>query len=180
MDLFRGKYRISSARLANWDYGSNAFYFVTICSKDRQPYFGEIKDDNETQYLASLRATIIGGIAADYWGQIPANFPFVELDEFVVMPDHIHGILLFNKLADSGWQINKFGPQSNNLASVIRGFKGGLKSFATTNGIDFNWQPRFYDRVIRNSDELNRIRKYIQGNPANWILEKDNRENLYR
>jgi hypothetical protein len=64
MDLYQGKYRISSARLSNWDYSSNAFYFVTICAKERRPYFGEIKEDNntfnkETQGIASLHATKI-------------------------------------------------------------------------------------------------------------------------
>lgn len=132
------------------------------------------------QSIESLHATELGQVASEYWFRIPANFPFVELDEFVVMPDHIHGILLFNKLADSGWQTNRFGPQSNNLASVIRGFKAGVKSYATTNGIDFQWQSRFYDRVIKNREELQRVRKYIEHNPINWLTEKDNPENIYR
>ncbi|MBS1684636.1 MAG: transposase [Bacteroidetes bacterium] len=185
MEPTKSRYKISTARLQNWDYGSNAFYFVTICTKSRVPYFGEIiqyADDpsDKTQGIASLRASRMGEVAQDCWEQIPANFPFVELDEFVVMPDHIHGILLFNKEADTGWQVNKFGPQSNNLASVIRGFKSGVKSFATRNEIEFQWQSRFYDRVIRNRNELDRIRKYIQDNPANWLFDKDNGENLYR
>lgn len=63
---------------------------------------------------------------------------------------------------------NKFGPQSKNLASVIRGFKIGVTKFANENNIPFAWQPRFYDRIIRNTDEMNRIAEYIEGNVARW------------
>jgi putative transposase len=193
MELFRNKYRIDSTRLANWDFGSNGFYFVTICTKNKERYFGEIQNTSlpgnetkkglsgkETQNLASLQATDMGIIAAQYWTDIPAHFPFVELDEFIIMPDHLHGILLFNKSEQSTWQPNQAGPQSKNLASVIRGFKAGVKKYATMRDIEFQWQPRYYDRVIRNSNELERIRKYIIDNPANWQTEKDNPENLYR
>jgi putative transposase len=119
-------------------------------------------------------------LAYQYWTEIPAHFPFVEMDEFIIMPDHLHGILLFNKSDSQSWQPNKAGPQSRNLASVIRGFKAGVKTYATTNNIEFQWQPRYYDRVIRNSNELERIRKYIAENPNKWTSEKDNTENLYR
>ena len=184
MDLFRNKYRIDSARLADWDYSSNGFYFVTICTKNKQHYFGEIQNTslpgNETQNLASLQATDIGMIASQYWTEISVHFPFVELDEFIIMPDHLHGILLFNKGEQSIWQPNKAGPQSRNLASVIRGFKAGVKAYATSNEIEFQWQPRYYDRVIRNYNELERIRKYIVDNPINWQADKGNPENLYR
>ncbi len=185
METIKNRYRISSARLDNWDYGSNAFYFVTVCTKDRVPYFGDIIESegipsDKTQSIASLHPARMGEVVLDCWQKIPENFPFTELDEFIVMPDHVHGILLFNKINDAGWQVNKFGPQSNNLASVMRGFKSGVKSFATRNEIEFHWQSRFYDRVIRNRDELNKIRKYIQDNPINWMMDKDNGENLYR
>jgi len=202
MDLFRNKYRINSARLADWDYSSNGFYFVTICTKNKEPYFGTIQNtnlpgnetqnthpgnetqnthpENETQNIASLQATDIGMIAFQYWTEIPAHFPFVELDEFIIMPDHLHGILLFNKIGQTTWQANKAGPQSQNLASVIRGFKAAVKAYATKNEIEFQWQPRYYDRVIRNSNELERIRKYITDNPNNWLSEQGNPENLYR
>jgi REP element-mobilizing transposase RayT len=180
-DLYKDKYRISSARLATWDYGSNATYFVTICSQNKHPYFGQIIPASEkTQNIASLHATPIGEIANQYWLEIPTHFSFIELDEFIIMPDHIHGILLFNKPDTQIWQPNKPGPQSGNLGSVIRGFKAGVKTFATKSEIEFSWQPRFYDRIIENGDELNRIRKYIQNNPSKWATEKDNRENIYR
>ena len=90
MEKFLGKYRIPSARWAAWDYGSNAAYFVTICVTDRRHDFGEIA--GEDMILSPL-----GHAAQDCWEEIPAHFPFVVLDEFVVMPNHVHGILVIDK-----------------------------------------------------------------------------------
>ena len=89
MEKFRNTYRISSTRLKHWDYGSPGFYFVTICTKNCEHYFGEIVTQNvETQNFASLQSTRIGIIADQYWMRIPDHFPFVELDEYVIMPSH--------------------------------------------------------------------------------------------
>ena len=92
-DKFQNKYRIPSARLQNWDYSSNGAYFITICTQNREHYFGEIKD-------AAMQLSTIGQLAEQYWKEIPNHFPFVELENFVVMPNHIHGILIINKLHD--------------------------------------------------------------------------------
>ena len=92
-DKFQNKYRIPSARLQNWDYSSNGAYFITICTQNREHYFGEIKD-------AAMQISTIGQLAEQYWKEIPNHFPFVELGNFVVMPNHIHGILIINKLHD--------------------------------------------------------------------------------
>ena len=89
---YKNKYRISSARRPNWDYGSHGLYFITICTKDRIRYFGEIVED-ETQGIASLQETIVGSIAYNNWLKIPEYHPYVELDEFVIMPDHIRNIV---------------------------------------------------------------------------------------
>jgi putative transposase len=124
MDKFQNKYRIPSARLKGYDYGSNGMYFVTICTQNRLHYFGEIVS-------TSLRPTVIGQIAIDFWNEIPKHFPFVELDEFIIMPNHIHGILFFNKPNKTDWTPNQFGAQSKNLGSVIRGFKASVKRHAT-------------------------------------------------
>lgn len=199
MDKFRGIYRISSARLLDWNYGWNAPYFITICTANRNCYFGEIVD-------SEMKLSEIGRMAKQYWFEIPNHFPFVILDEFVVMPNHVHGIILINKqndrsndeqndgrnvetqnfaslpsqpsppspsppLPDMPIQriMNKFGPQSQNLASIIRGYKTGVKKYATINNIDFAWQPRFYDHIIRNDDSYKSIRNYIINNPKNGI-----------
>ena len=159
----------------NWDYRSPGFYFVTICTKNHDCYFGDIMCDARTQNFASLRASVIGDVAAKFWHEIPTHFPFVSLDEFVLMPNHLHGVLKFNTTIEGDLQMNAFGPQSKNLASVIRGYKSAVKKFATINNIPFEWQPRYYDHVIRNFKRLNTIRSYISRNPINWINKNKTR-----
>jgi putative transposase len=181
MDKFKDKYRIPSARLQNWDYGSPGLYFITICTKDRISYFGDIILQNqtvETQNFASLQSTEIGKIAQQYWQAIPEHFPFVELDEYVLMPNHFHGILIINKPNYDGWQVNKFGPQSQNLPSIIRGYKSAVKKQATLKQIDFGWQARYFDRIIRSEKELQNIRHYILNNPNKWEQDKNNPEGI--
>jgi putative transposase len=182
-EKYKNKYRATSARLAGWDYGSHGLYFITICTKDRVPYFGEIEtgqtQNKETQSIASLRMTDIAKIAYDNWLQIPAFHPYVEVDAFVIMPDHIHGILFINKPDKLSWDVNKFGAQRNNLASIIRGYKSSVKQFAMLNSLGFAWQPGYYDRVIRNQREYENIIQYIYDNPDQWLLNKDNLENLF-
>lgn len=89
-EKFHNKYRIPSARLKNWDYRSNGAYFLTLCTKNREHYFGEIVN---SQFIGNH----IGLLAEKYWIEIPQHFPFVELGNFVVMPNHIHGILIVDK-----------------------------------------------------------------------------------
>ena len=88
-DKYQDKYRISTTRLQNWDYGWNALYFITICTKNREHYFGEIENDN-------MVLTNIGVIADVFWHEIKNHSQFVDLDAFIVMPNHIHGILTIN------------------------------------------------------------------------------------
>ncbi len=176
MKKYQNKYRIDTTRLKNWDYGSTGFYFVTICTRHRENYFGDIIQPLETQNFASLPSpqlypTSIGKIANQYWFEIPDHFPFVVLDEFVIMPDHLHGILYFDK-PEYEFRIsqpNKFAPQSQNLGSVIRGYKAAVKKYATMNLIEFSWQARYHDHVICTERELQAIRRYIQNNPKKWM-----------
>ena len=88
---FKNKYRISSARLQSWDYSNNGAYFITICTQNRNHFFGKIQ--NQEMHLSE-----IGKLAEKYWLEIPEHFPFVELSNFVVMPNHFHGILIINKI----------------------------------------------------------------------------------
>jgi REP element-mobilizing transposase RayT len=198
MDKFRNKYRIQSARLKNWDYGWNAFYFVTICTANREFFFGNIVN-------GEMKLSEIGAKADKYWLEIPEHFPFVKLDVHVVMPNHVHGLIIIDKpdgrndeknekrnteynascgaernverqnfasLPPQSTQSpntkNKFGPQSQNLASIIRGFKIGVTKYAQNHNIDFAWQSRFHDHIIRNDEEYQRIKNYIINNPKNW------------
>jgi len=176
MDKFKGKYRVPSARWPAWDYGRNAAYFVTICTADRAPYFGAIA-------AGQMVLTPVGHAAWDCWHQIPAHFPFVVFDEFVVMPNHVHGIVVIDKpdggaaivetqnFASLPSQHNRFGPQSQNLASIVRGFKIGVTKFARQHNIPFGWQARYHDHVIRNAGEHERIRRYIVENPQKWAAD---------
>ncbi|MDR3693899.1 transposase [Mucilaginibacter sp.] len=177
-DLYKNKFRVTSARLPCWDYGSNGLYYVTICTKDRMHYWGDIVA--EPDGLASLNRSAIGEIAHNNWLDIPNHFSFIELDDFVIMPNHIHGILYINKPDKISWEFNKFGKQSQNLASDIRGFKASVKTYATTNGVEFDWQPRYHDHVIRTEKEYLNICRYIANNPGEWLLNGDNVDNLYK
>lgn len=93
MDKYKNKYRIQSARAQWWDYGWNGAYFITICTKNREHYFGEIRN-------GSMRLSRLGVIADILWYEIPNHSPHVKLGEFVVMPNHIHGILILDKPRD--------------------------------------------------------------------------------
>jgi putative transposase len=174
-DKFKNKYRITPARMPSWDYGSHGLYFVTICTKDRLHYLGDIisNTSQETQNIASLQRTDIGEISEKNWLDIPKHFNFVEVDEYVIMPNHIHGILFINKPNKTDWQMNKFGVQSQNLASIIRGYKASVKAYATIHNIEFSWQPKYHDRVIRDEKEYSNIRAYIFDNPEQWLLNGD-------
>ncbi len=96
MTLFQNKYRIESARLQGWDYGSNAMYFVTICTQNRECFFGEIVETPNME-TPEMQLSEIGTMADHFWNEIPTHFPFVELGEYIVMPNHVHGIIIINK-----------------------------------------------------------------------------------
>jgi len=182
-DKYKNKYRIPTIRLFGRDYGANGCYYITICTKNRMHYFGEIvrnvtditavdadsaPHSHVSQPYTKLYSTQIGKIAEKYWMDIPNHFPFVVLDKFVIMPNHMHGILFFAKNGKKNWEQNEFGKQSQNMGSVIRAFKSSLKRYANENNIKFAWQERYYDSIIRTEKDLNRVRIYINDNPANW------------
>ena len=157
-----------------WDYGQNGYYFVTICTDDRERYFGQI-------IINEMSFAKMGLVAQKYWKEIPEHYPFANLDVFMIMPNHIHGIIIIEKsvetqnfasLQHNNYEGNKFGPQSKNLAAIIRGYKAAVKKYSTINNIAFSWQPRFYDHIIRDEREFFNIRKYIIYNPYKWEDDK--------
>ena len=176
-EKFNNRYRIPATRLSGWDYGSNGLYYVTICTKNRVHYFGDVI--NEPNSAVALKMTPIGEVASKNWANIPILHPFIELDEFVLMPNHLHGIIFINKPDKVDWQVNKFGAQSQNLASAMRGYKASVKTYATINEIDFAWQPRYFDRVIRNEKEYQNVRAYILNNLTDWLAKGDNEDNYF-
>lgn len=164
-------YRNDSTRLKNHDYGAPGNYFITICTQNRENYFGYVEwADVGTQNFASphhetqVQLTPIGKIAYECWIAIPNHFPFVFLDEFVIVPNHVHEIVLINKPGYQDCKPNAFGPQSQNLPSVVKGYKAATKKYATIHGMEFSRQPRYDERISR-LHELDACRKYIQNNP---------------
>lgn len=176
-----------------WDYSSNAEYFITICTMKKAPFFGEVLDQK-------MILNELGLWAKSCWYDIPSHFPFVDLGAFIVMPDHIHGILKINKPHICKMQVesqniatphsyqenilnntekNKFGPQSKNLASVIRGYKIGVTKKAKSLNPSFKWQTLYYDHIIRNETDLKRIIKYIEENPIKWDKKKKENPRKY-
>jgi putative transposase len=168
-DKFKNQYRIRSARWENWDYSQQGAYFITICTAHRQHYFGKIMDNQ-------MVLSDIGRIAQEEWFKSPSIRPDMNLslDSFVVMPNHIHGILTIGENAFNQSPILKtaeFGPQSKNMASVLRGYKSAVTTHARKTQTDFGWQERFHDHIIRSYTSFQRIDYYIIHNPENW--EKD-------
>ena len=172
--LFKNKYRIATARLRGWDYASVGYYFVTICTKWRHPWFGEINEGR-------IEMSGVGRIVMLSWTQIPQHFPNVQLDEFVVMPDHVHGIVVIDNgqsvetlqcnvstgRTTTNVRMSKISPKSRSLSTIVRSFKStcAYAIHKIYSQKDFAWQSRYYDRIIRNDDELNTIRQYIRNNP---------------
>lgn len=180
-EKFQNKYRIPSARLQLWDYGRNAMYFVTICTKNRDCFFGNI--DNGVMVLSEL-----GGIVKNEWIKTFQLRPDMNLQmgEFVIMPNHFHAIITIdeneynNKCRDAMHCVskdtnnvtikheNKFGPQSKNLASIIRGFKSSVTINARKIHADFAWQTRFHEHIVRNNESFYKISNYIINNTLQW------------
>jgi putative transposase len=185
---FQNKYRTESIRLSNWDYRNNADYFVTICTKDKKCFFGDISLDNQTKQK-TMKLSKIGEYAHDFWVEIPSHFPFVKLDAFVVMPNHVHGIITINHGRDVACNIPieilsvdnipseknermaKISPKKGSLSSVIRSYKSAVTKQERQIDPKFSWQSLFHDHIIRNPFALHRIRKYINNNPNNWNFD---------
>ncbi len=244
--LYQNKYRNESIRLQHWDYANAGAYFITICTKNRAYFFGEIID-------GEMHLNEIGKIAKQEWIKTPDIRPDMnlKLGEFVVMPNHFHAVLIIGenqynqrtiiqrndcldelhgiggnglgcdggnglgfdrrdalqcvptiktqsvqttsmKMTDARFPQNKFGPQSKNLASVIRGYKSSVttrvkimmaenlntqiandgENDISSNRVNtdsaFAWQPRFYEHIIRNDRAFYNIQKYIVDNPMKW------------
>ena len=165
---FRNKYRITSLRIPWFDYGSNAGYYITICTRSRHPYFGKIEN-------GKMILSAIGEIVKEEWLKTPSIRPELNLymNDFVIMPDHIHGIIIMRRGARPGVspvdkKQNIFGAQYNNIPSIIRGIKSAVTIQSRKLNPGFAWQTRYYDHIIRNRKDYERIVKYIQDNPKNY------------
>jgi REP element-mobilizing transposase RayT len=187
---YKDRYRISSAR-ASWHSYNGGYYHVTICTKDRELYFGEIVD-------GSMRLSEIGRYAEEQFQNVTSYYPFAYIPLFIVMPNHIHAIVVIDNRAprrdaihrvsdihrvkddtmdDSSIdsETTKGGLTGNDnpmlhqrLGTVVRGLKARVTHYANEKGIAFAWQSRFHDRIIRNQMDLNETAKYVEDNVAKW------------
>jgi putative transposase len=171
----------SSARLKTFDYTSNAAYFITVCANVRANIFGEIVD-------GEMQLNDSGRIVWECWNAISEHFPHVELDAFIAMPDHVHGIVLISQPSDKNERGTVVvgathasplrpdtalerpnGPKKRSLGSIIGSFKSAAsKRINESRGLPGTpiWQRNYWDRVIRDDRELEETRKYILENPA--------------
>ncbi|MFY7664773.1 transposase [Flavobacterium sp.] len=181
MKKYRNKYRTTTVRAQWWDYGWNGAYFVTLCTHNRQHFFGTI--ENGEMILSSP-----GSIAYNLWSLIPDHFEYAELGDFVIMPDHMHGILIIdkpdhaeqateqdqNQLKTGGITGAKNPMINDNISRIIRWYKGRCSFEIKKILPHFAWQSRFHDHIIRNYNEYQRISDYIVNNPQKWEDAKSN------
>jgi len=155
-------------RIRNFNYSSSGYYFVTVCIKNREESFGKIVNN--------------------VWLNIPIHYQNVILDEFVIMSNHVHGIVVLKQLYRTVGTGQCPVPTINKnikyglISKIINGFKN-----ATTKKIryvygehSFGWQRSFYNHIIRNEQSLFAIRQYIKDNPSKWEDDRNNPENLFR
>lgn len=175
-----------SIRLRGYDYSSAGAYFITVCAHERECLFGEIVG-------GEMRLSEAGQVVRSVWNGLPSHYPNVELDAFVVMPNHFHGIMVLTDTLVVGAALAP--PQKNQdpdinqgaassaptLAAVVRAFKS-MSAVVVNRLIERSgrpaWQRNYYEHAVRNDDDLAAIRQYIEANPANWQDDKENPENV--
>jgi REP element-mobilizing transposase RayT len=167
------KHHRRSIRLHGYDYASGGAYFVTICTHSHKCVFGEIIN-------GQMALNNAGQIAEHCWTKIPFHFPHIGLDVFVVMPNHVHGILFID---DYSVGAKNFSPlqsgqrprgTSKTIGSVIRGFKIGVTKWMRRHTYIHNvWQRNYFEHIIRNEIEWDHLREYIINNPMKWECDRN-------
>jgi putative transposase len=187
------KHHRRSIRLSGYDYSKNGTYFITICTRNKECMFGTIVD-------GAMRLNDIGRIAADSWEWLARQYDYIVLDEWVIMPNHIHGIIVItndvvgavgpvgavrctggSRTAPAGGIAHTGGTAPTGHRKPIGRLIGAYKTVSTkrinelvhTPGTRF-WQRNYYEHIIRNDDKLNHIRQYIIDNPARWQTDREN------
>lgn len=188
-EKFQNKYRIPSARLKNWDYRKTGAYFITICTQNREHYFGNIIN-------GEMQLSGVGILADVFWYEIKNHAKNVELGEYIIMPNHVHGILILNGNVETlhatslqtkqtkqtqqqtpssppkNETMANISPKSGSASTIIRSYKSAVSKHAHRLGFAMEWQERFHDHIIRDIDEYLRISEYIKNNPRNWDSDK--------
>jgi len=181
----RGQRR--SIRWAGRDYAQAGWYFVTICTADRQNPLGRIEG-------AEMRLSQMGQVAEGCWQAIPDHFAGVALDAFIVMPNHVHGIIVISDegarhaspvpgdaegAAERDEAARAKGAPARSLGAIVGSYKAAvcrrIHEIGAVAGRSV-WHRNYYEHVIRNARQLQRIRQYIAANPANWAVDRENPE----
>jgi putative transposase len=138
-----------SIRLPGHDYRGGGTYFVTICTHEKLCWFGEVLGGR-------FVATQLGEIVEEVWRSLPERFGQVMLDDYVVMPNHVHGLLVLE-------------PGPSPLGAMVRAFKAASTHLIRASGLEqFGWQRNYHEHMVRNAEALHRIRQYIRNNPRTW------------
>jgi len=154
MKLFKDTYRVETARLQSWDYTWAGWYYATVCTKDMTCFFGNIANEKMSRSES-------GEVASQFWNDIPKYFSHVELDDFEIMPNHVHGIIIINDVvetlhrnvsAEGREGVNKrmsaISPKPGSLSAIVRSFKSAVTKECHNKGFkEFGWQPRFYEHI---------------------------------
>jgi len=162
--------RRKQIRLKEYNYSWPGAYFITVCTKDRMEMFGEIVE-------GEMIRNKYGDIVQSCWNELPGHYPNIQLDEFQVMPNHIHGIIIIIDNTVGSRHVSTLRGVHHTLGNIVGSFKSAVTKQINDVRRQYGtriWQIRFYDHVIRNEQSLNRIREYIRINPQQWQWDKGN------
>ena len=165
-----------SIRLKDYDYAQAGWYFVTICTKGKACLFGNVEND-------VVRLSLIGRATEEQLIGISKHFPFVSIDAHVIMPNHIHAIIVIQPVGaalmppvETSLSIGPSLPPRS-LSFIVQQYKSGVTRWCAANGFGyFGWQRGFYEHVIRNENDLHDVRNYIVCNPVKWNEDEEYRE----
>ncbi|HXF49220.1 MAG TPA: transposase [Verrucomicrobiae bacterium] len=182
-----------SIRLPEYDYSGEGAYFVTICTQNRECLFGNIRN-------GKMELSAIGRVVRDCWKEIPKHFDHARVKDFVVMPNHLHGIVVLEKRVEyiqplqkqmgnqivgvqyiepafqkgtARYQYQKVAP--NSVGSIVRSYKAAVSRICRENLLHSPiWQRNYYEHIVRSGQELYKIREYIRANPLMWKTDPEN------
>ena len=183
MTLYKEKYRVDTTRLRGWDYRTPAWYFVTICTRNHVCILGTVAEGR-------VQLSPAGQIAHAELQTLNTHYSHVAIDTFVVMPNHAHFILVIDgrhryspntKIHLKYAVVHKprlMPPPAGSLSTIVRSYKAGVTRRCQETGLlNFAWQPRFYEHVLRGNASVDAVRDYIARNPANWSKDLENPNN---
>jgi len=166
------QHRRRSIRLQGYDYSRSGAYFVTICTQNRTCLFGRIID-------GKMELNDAGRMVADEWMKTATIRNEIALDAWVVMPNHFHGIVVITNDGTGDRPVAPTGPRPRSLGALMAGFKSAvtkrINESRRTPGAKL-WQCNYWEHIVRNENELNKIREYISNNPAQWAIDRENPE----